>query len=105
MRPIVGGAKRNLYRQFLAARTRHRETFATLAHGYSSAFERLNKLPDVAPERLALLEQKAAHGRQRMRMRNSGRLRLPHILQELWKGNYHRFSRGWKTAVQDLLLP
>ncbi len=100
-----GGAKRSLYRQLLAAVTRHRETFASLTHWYSSAFERLNKLPDVARGRLELLSQKAAHCRQRMGMRNSGRLRLPFILQELWKGNYHRFSRGWKTAAQDLLLP
>jgi len=99
-----GGAKSNLYKQFLAARTRHRETFAALAHGYSSAFERLQKCPHVSQGRLALLDQKAAHCRQRMIMRNGGRLRLPLVFWELWQGNYHRFSRGWKTVAQDLLL-
>lgn len=99
-----GGLKRGLHKQYLTAKTCPREAFEKIARCYSSAQERLNRLPGMRSDRRALLAEKLAHCRQRMTMRYDQQWRFPHVLREIWKGNYRRFSAGWKAIAQDMLL-
>jgi glycosyltransferase involved in cell wall biosynthesis len=99
-----GGRKRGLFEQYRSAQTRNRETFENVAQCYLAARERLNLVPGVKAERIALLDRKVEHCRHRMMMRNQSRWRIPFVLREIWTGNYQRFSLGWKAMAQDLFL-
>lgn len=103
-RQQLGGKKRGLYGQFLAARTMTRETCEAVAGRYATAWERLRQVPDVGAARLAKLAQKVEHSRRRAAMRNPGVWRLPIVLREMCRGHYSRFSLGWKAMAQDLFL-
>jgi glycosyltransferase involved in cell wall biosynthesis len=103
-RQQLGEQKRGLYRQYLSARKMNRETFEAAAERYLIARERMNQIPGLKAEWLALIDKKMAHYHQRIMMRHANNWRVPFILSELWRGNYHRFSLGWKAIAQDLLL-
>jgi hypothetical protein len=103
-RQQLGERKRGLYGQYLSARKMNRETFEAAAERYSIARERMNQIPGLKAERLALIDKKRAHYHQRIVMRHANNWRVPFILSELWRGNYRRFSLGWKAIAQDLLL-
>jgi glycosyltransferase involved in cell wall biosynthesis len=99
-----GGTKRGLHAQYAAAKRLTREACAAVAARYAEALERLRPVPGVAAERLSLLGGKVEHHRRRAAMRDPGVWRLPRIVCEVWRGNYRRYSLGWKAAAQDWLL-
>lgn len=99
-----GGRKRNLLTQYRSARQLDRDACEAVAQRYTSALERLRGSPGVSAARLELLERKIEHHRQRSVMRNPQTRRIPVILREIWRGNYGRFSLGWKAIAQDILL-
>lgn len=99
-----GGARRGLYAQYLAARTITREACEAAADRYAEALDRLRGVPGVPAERLRRLDDKIEHHRRRAAMRTPGTWRLPRVVRELWRGNYRRYSLGWKAAAQDLFL-
>jgi glycosyltransferase involved in cell wall biosynthesis len=103
-RQQLGEKKRGLYGQYLAARVMNRATYEAVFQCYAAARERLGKIPGISTERLALLNRKVEHYRQRTLMRDPGAWRLPVILREAWYGNYSQFSLGWKAIAQDLFL-
>lgn len=98
-----GDKHRGVLGEFKAARGKGAEDFAAIATRYAEALERLTAATGVRPHPLTLLGEKVEHCRHRAAMRNGG-WRLPRILAELRRGNYSRFSRGWKSAAQDLFL-
>jgi len=99
-----GGAKRGLFGQYLAAREMTRERCEAVAGRYTLALERLQYAGSVTQERLVLLGRKIEHYRQRSAMRQPQARRTPVVLREIWRGNYSRFSLGWKAIAQDMLL-
>jgi len=99
-----GGKKRGLYAQYLAATTLTRGRLEAVADRYAVALDRLRAVPGVGENQLHLLRRKVEHCRQRAAMRAPGVWRLPRILREMWRGHYSRFSLGWKTIAQDLML-
>jgi glycosyltransferase involved in cell wall biosynthesis len=103
-RQQLGISKRGIVAQYRSARMSSRSTFASKADRYALALERLGGDPGVCPRKLELLAARIEHLRLRAQMREPRRWRLPVILGELVRGNYHRFSRGWKAAAQDLFL-
>ena len=103
-RQQLGASKRGLSGEYRAARKFRRETCEIVSRDYGLAHDRLKNVQHIGIERLALLTGKVDHYRQRSLMREPGTWRLPIVLREAWGGNYHRFSRGWKAVVQDLLL-
>lgn len=98
-----GDKRRGLFGEFQAAQGKSRDDFEAVASRYKEALERLTAAAGVRPDRLAILGCKVEHCRRRAAMRAGG-WRLPAILGELRRGNYSRFSRGWKSAAQDLFL-
>ena len=98
-----GDKKRGLLGELQAARGKSPEDFEAVEVRYREALERLTGATGVRPDRLAMLGRKVEHCRRRAVMRAGG-WRLPAILSELRRGNYSRFSRGWKSAAQDLFL-
>ena len=75
---------------------------------FSALLERLRRAGEqgyrVDPHMLSRVEGKIEHAGLRDEM--SARLlrRLPAILRETVNGGYFRFSYGWKSVAQDLLL-
>jgi hypothetical protein len=100
----LGERKRGLYGQYHAARRISRDACEAVAMRYKQVEERLDGLPEVPPERLALLRRKIEHHQRRGSMREPRTWRLPHIVREAWGGNYGRYSLGWKAVAQDLFL-
>lgn len=99
-----GGRRRGLYAQYRAARQLTRGRCEAVATRYAVAYERLKYVPGVSPEHLELLEEKIHHARRRAEMRTPGAWRLPRVVGEVCRGNYGRYSLGWKAVAQDLLL-
>jgi glycosyltransferase involved in cell wall biosynthesis len=99
-----GGQKRGLYTQYLAATALTQGRLEAVADRYTAALDRLGVVPGVGENRLGLLRRKVEHYRQRAAMRAPGVWRLPSIVREMWRGHYSRFSLGWKTIAQDLML-
>lgn len=80
--------------------------YGTTAENYAAALERLRSLADHLPDRsvLASLDRKVEHWRTRARMRIDRPWRLPIIARELLHGGYDRYSSGWRSAAEDILL-
>jgi glycosyltransferase involved in cell wall biosynthesis len=80
--------------------------FAYLAELHEAAYERLTnqtKWP-VHPNLLVMLEDKIRHSRRRDELPRGPLRRLATISSELYRGNYRKFSYGYKSVLQDLLL-
>jgi glycosyltransferase involved in cell wall biosynthesis len=75
---------------------------------FGAARERLLAQRDprlrAPPELIRLVEAKIAHARRRDAMSQHLVQRLPDVWRELASGGYRRFSYGWKSVAQDLLL-
>jgi hypothetical protein len=71
---------------------------------FGAARERLVAQAQPGPELLRLLDAKVEHCRRREAMSVGLRARLPLVLAECFNGHYQRFSYGWKSVAQDLLL-
>jgi glycosyltransferase involved in cell wall biosynthesis len=99
-----GGRRRGLYAQYRAARQLTRGRCEAVAARYAEAYQRLQGVPGVSAECLRLLEEKVRHARRRAEMRTPGAWRLPRVVREVCRGNYGRYSLGWKAIAQDLFL-
>lgn len=102
----IGAARRSLYQQYLNAKAMDRAVFAEQANQFEAALARLQEQTDyqVSSVVIAELQQKIRHSRRRsaIRQRQIGRI-LP-ALAELFSLRYRRYSLGWKSFAQDLLL-
>jgi len=80
--------------------------YAATAENYAHALERLKGMDDRLPDRSVLeaLANKIAHWRARARMRIDPAWRAPAIAREVLHGTYPRYSAGWKSVAEDLLL-
>jgi glycosyltransferase involved in cell wall biosynthesis len=80
--------------------------FAYLAELHSAAYERLTQQArwPVHPNLLVMLQDKIRHSRLRDEFPRNPVGRLTTISRELWRGNYRRFSYGYKSVLQDLFL-
>ncbi len=101
----IGEQKRGLCAQFLIARRMGAESFESTARNFELASQRFREQSEftVSAETLNLLDAKVDHWRIRAQMRDLS-FRLPQVLSELCRGRYSRFSMGWKSVLQDLLL-
>ncbi len=71
---------------------------------FSAARERLRERDLRAPEVERVIDAKVEHCRRRQAMATGLAGRLPLVLEEWISGRYRRFSYGWKSVAQDLLL-
>lgn len=71
---------------------------------FGAARERLLAQARPDAEVLGLIDAKVAHCERREAMAVGIRERLPLVLAECLNGRYRRFSYGWKSVAQDLLL-
>ncbi len=71
---------------------------------FSAARERLHERDLHAPEVEQVIDAKVEHCRRRQAMATGLAGRLPLVLEEWISGRYRRFSYGWKSVAQDLLL-
>jgi glycosyltransferase involved in cell wall biosynthesis len=80
--------------------------FAFLAELHEAAYERLTNQTrwPVHPNLLVMLEDKIRHSRRRDELPRGLIRRLGTIGSELYRGNYRKFSYGYKSVLQDLLL-
>ena len=58
----------------------------------------------VNPRRRALILSRIRHARAREDLSDKMLPRLPIIAREYLSGNYGRWGRGWRNALQDLFL-
>ncbi len=81
-------------------------TFAYLAELHEAAYERLTSQTrwPVHPNLLVMLEDKIRHSKKRDQMSRHLIPRLATIGTELRRGNYRKFSYGYKSVLQDLFL-
>jgi glycosyltransferase involved in cell wall biosynthesis len=101
----IGERSRSWLAQYRVARAMPPQRHADDVTRYLQLREHLAGVPELPADRLALLDAKIAHLRFRASLRESPRWRAPAVLAEFVRGRYSRFSRGWKAAAQDLLLP
>lgn len=91
---------------FFAQLAKAREQLESDAFAYAADFFQTARarLPDAPPDVLARIDARILHARRRAAM--SPRLweRLGDVRDELRSGRYRRFSYGWKSVAQDLLL-
>ena len=71
---------------------------------FGAARERLRERGHRSPEVEGIIDAKVEHCRRREAMTTGFAKRLPLVLEEWLSGRYRRFSYGWKSAAQDLLL-
>jgi glycosyltransferase involved in cell wall biosynthesis len=101
----IGGERLGLFEQYRRAREMRAASFQDAAERFAEAKDRLSRWPAIPAHYLKVIEEKIGHAEARGQMRRTGGWRLPKILSEWRRGNYSRFSRGWKAAAQDLFLP
>jgi glycosyltransferase involved in cell wall biosynthesis len=104
----VGLRRHGLIDQVRMARRQLRSnTFAFLADLCAAAHDRLlahEQQWPVRAETLSLLRAKVDHSRRRHDMPRQWRRRLGVVGREVWRGNYAKFSYGYKSVLQDLFL-
>lgn len=103
-RQQVGERRRSIYQQYQIARTKGPADFERVAGAIKAATERLENGAPHAKKAIEALRAKSLHAERRLRIHESGGLRLPLIAGEWWSGNYKKFSPGWKAVAQDLFL-
>ena len=99
-----GVPPRTLARQLKLAWTLPRDQFAKEADAYAAAAERLATWPGVPPHAVVSLRAKVEHLRTRSAVRLRRRWRVPATAGELLSRRYGRYSLGWKSFAQDVLL-
>jgi glycosyltransferase involved in cell wall biosynthesis len=82
-----------------ASYTRNAQQYTEL----KARIESWNDVPDQA-RILRLLDEKIAHIQVRATLPRGRVGRVAPILGELARGNYHRYSMGFKSAIKDLVL-
>lgn len=91
------------YRQ--AKRQLEVDAFDYAVQFFEAASERLRTSPHPAkPEALAAYEAKLTHARWRCGLPGGRLARAPRVVAEALRGGYRRYSYGWKSVAQDLLL-
>lgn len=101
----LGRPKRGLMDQYRVAKNTKLEAHDLEIRRYEALRARLEEIGGMADRRRELLLRKIRHLSHRAGLRRPGAWRLPRILREAAAGNYGRFSAGWKSIAQDLLLP
>lgn len=71
---------------------------------FGAARERLLERAQPGPEVVRSIDEKIWHCQRRAQMATGLTRRLPLVLEEWLSGRYGRYSYGWKSAAQDLLL-
>jgi glycosyltransferase involved in cell wall biosynthesis len=101
----LGEKRMSLFQQLRVAKAETDAKFQLIADRHEAARERLwNFLGELyARGAMHSLAEKVEHFRAKVRMRTSA-WRPPLIARELLRGHYRRYSLGWKSLAQDLLL-
>ena len=91
---------------FLAQLAKAREQVEQGAFPYAVDFFQAarERLPTASPRTLELIDQKILHASRRADMSSQLGARLSAIQAEVRSGRYWRYSYGWKSVAQDLLL-
>lgn len=81
------------------------DAYERTSHKWKAARVRLESVRSRAPIGMRLLEAKVAHEALRSWIcTQPRRSRLSSIAAELARRRYHRYSKGWKAALQDCLI-
>ena len=91
---------------FFAQLEKAREQIETGAFPYAVDFFQAarERLPAASPGTLEQIDQKILHARRRANMSSQLGARLSTIQAEVRSRRYWRYSYGWKSVAQDLLL-
>ena len=105
-RQQIGARPETLLDKYRRRKRQGRGLYAATADNYAQAWERLSRAEDRLLDRsiLAALAGKIDHWRTRARMRVDPAWRGPTIARELVRGSYERYSAGWKSVAEDVLL-
>lgn len=105
-RQQIGARRRSLYQQYLRAKQMGPGRFDAVADSYAAARDRLFLFRDRLRDGRLIeqLEEKVRHFRVRSQIHNSRVWRLPLVVHELAACHYLRYSSGWRSLAQDLLL-
>ncbi len=102
----IGAGPEALLDKYRRRKRQGRGFYAATADNYAQAWERLSRAEDRLLDRSILqsLAAKIDHWRARARMRIDPAWRAPTIARELLRGSYGRYSAGWKSVAEDILL-
>jgi glycosyltransferase involved in cell wall biosynthesis len=102
----IGARPESLLDKYRRRKRQGPALYQATAENYAAALERLQSFGDLLPDRSVLdaLARKIDHWRTRARIRVDRLWRLPIIAREVFQGAYGRYSSGWKSAAEDLLL-
>jgi len=102
----IGARPETLFDKYRRRKRQGPGFYGTTAENYSAALQRLQSAAERLPDRFVLeaLRRKIEHWQTRARMRGHSIWRLPWILRELLRGSYGRYSAGWRSAIEDVLL-
>jgi glycosyltransferase involved in cell wall biosynthesis len=102
-RQQIGERRRSLYQQFQVARRLTTDDYRRVTEANRAALERVQRETGATAAAQSLF-QKVQHLDRRAHIHGSGPWRWPLVLGEWWRGNYAKYSRGWKAVAQDLFL-
>ncbi len=102
----IGARPESLLAKYRRRKRQGPAVYQATVENYSQALERLQALTNRLPDRsvLDVFQGKIDHWQTRARLRLERPWRLPIIVRELLQGGYRRYSAGWKSAAEDLLL-
>jgi len=105
-RQQIGARPETLLDKYRRRKRQGPTIYAATAENYAAALQRLQSHADRLPDRSVLdaLRKKVAHWQTRARMRIDGPARLPAVAKGLFDGSYRRYSSGWRSAAEDILL-
>jgi len=101
---VIGGGKRSLIKEALAAFSLNRENYYRKEITcWMQLAERLSNM-DVPSYSQTLIDLKIEHLKRRAAFPSMRLTRLPMVIREILQGGYKRFARNWGSVAIDLLL-
>ena len=102
----IGEKKRSIFENYLRVRSRNPADYQRVAGNFTAARARLAEFASQLrrADTLSALEGKASHFRAKSLIHSGVASRWPLILRELIHGNYARYSAGWRSLAEDVLV-
>jgi glycosyltransferase involved in cell wall biosynthesis len=100
----TGERKRPLKDRVALARRRGFNALNPLIDRYEAASQRLSEFDILTEEKRDLLLRKIRHLRFRAGLPDNRLIRAPGILRAVARGDYERYSPGWRAALRDLIV-
>jgi hypothetical protein len=103
----MGPGPFSLRQQMARAKSALADAYLDQIERFRELDERLEKREDIFPDAdrgRNEIKKKVSHLEHRARLPRGMITRIPQIVREAFKGNYWRYSTGWKSIAKDLVM-